>query len=59
MATARVIGADQVKLVSIRRVGSLHGPRPLQITCSAEGFDPQQAPEATTFVDVQLAYCLS
>ena len=59
MATARVIGAGQVKLLSIRRGGSLQGPRPLQLTRSAEGFDPQQAPEATTSVDVQLAYCLS
>ena len=58
-ATARVIGATQVTLQSIRRDSDLGRPRPMRLEARSKGFDPEEAPEPQTSLRLNLDYCLS
>lgn len=58
-ATARVIGASQVTLQSIRRDSDLSRPRPMRMEARSQGFDPEEAPEPQTTLRLNLDYCLS
>ena len=58
-AAARVIGASRVTLQSIRRDGNLNRPRPMRLEAPSQGFDPEEAPQPTITLRLQLEYCLS
>lgn len=58
-ATAKVIGASAARLVRIHRNDSIRTTRPMPLAmASRKGFDPAEAPEPSTSVQVQLHYCL-
>ena len=57
--TARAIGASEVRLLSIDRAGAMGRPRPLRMEAVSQGFDPEEAPEPTITLRLQLEYCLS
>ena len=58
--TAAAIGATRVRLVAIHRSDAIRGPRSVKFSADARSaFDPDEAPEPTASVRMDLQYCLT